>query len=155
MNSVAIKSLEDFAHSMRPPPAKRQKLPTRKKAVNPDTDPNQEEAYNFVCYAPFRGKVWELYGLKSVPIEVGEVPSPPSPPGFTMAVHRSWMDVVRSGLRMKMRKYGGGDDGGGSIRFTLLAIVKEQMCQFSDKLELLKRERIAPDRQPHNTYLKG
>jgi len=157
---LAIKTLEDAAKAdrlMKPPPAKRRKLATtkRKKPANPDADPNQEEAYHFIGYVPFRGKVWELDGFKSGPVEVGELPSPSSPSGSGATVHRSWMDVVQPVLRMKMRKYGGGDDGAGSIRFNLLAIAKDQFCKFSDQLEFLKRDRIKLERQLNGTYPEG
>jgi ubiquitin carboxyl-terminal hydrolase L5 len=152
---LAIKTLEDAAKAERltnPPPAKRRKLATakRKKPINPDVDSNQEETYHFIGYVPFRGKVWELDGLKSGPVEVGELPS-----GSDTNVHQSWMDVVRPVLRMKMRKYGGGDEETGSIRFNLLAIVKDQFCKVSDQLELLKRERDILERQLNAAYPEG
>ena len=154
-NTLAIKTLEDAAKAerlMNPPPPKRRKVatPRKKKPVNPDPDSNQEEAYHFIGYIPFRGKVWELDGLKSEPIEVGELPS-----GCDTTVHQSWMDVVRPALRMKMRKYGGGDEETGSIRFNLLAIVKDQFCKVSDQLELLKRERDSLERQLNSAYPEG
>lgn len=154
-NVLAIKTLEDAAkveRSINPPPAKRRKLatPKRKKPVNPDADSNQEEAYHFIGYIPFRGKVWELDGLKSGPVEVGELPS-----GSDATDHQSWMDIVRPVLRMKMRKYGGGDEETGSIRFNLLAIVKDQFCKLSDQLELLRRERDALERHLSSAYPEG
>ena len=154
-NVLAVKTLEDAAKAeslMNPPPAKRRKLatPKRKKPVNPEADSNQEEAYHFIGYVPFRGKVWELDGLKPEPVEVGELPS-----GWDTTAHQSWMDIVRPVLRMKMRKYGGGDEETGSIRFNLLAIVKDQFCKVSDQLELLKRERDSLERQLNDVYPEG
>ena len=160
-NALSIKTLEDAAKAERsanPPPAKRRKVatPRKKKPANPDaTDLNQEEAYHFIGFVPFRGKVWELDGLKSGPVEVGELPSSPSPSGSGENVHQSWMDIVRPVLRMKMRKYGGGDEETGSIRFNLLAIVKDQFCKFSDQLELLRRERDALERRLNGSYPEG
>ena len=158
--ALAIKTLEDAAKAespIKPPPAKRRKLATakKKKPVNPDADLNQEEAYHFIGYVPFQGKVWELDGLKSGPVEVGELPTSPSPSGSDTAAHRNWMDVVRPVLRMKMRQHGGGDDETGSIRFNLLAIAEDKFCTFSDKLELLKRERNALERNLNNAYPEG
>ena len=158
---LAIKTLEDAAkaeRSAKPPPAKRRKLATtrKKKLVSSDADPNQEEAYHFIGYVPFRGKVWELDGLKSKPVEVGELPaSDPSPSGSGTTANLSWMDIVRPVLRMKMRKYGGGDDENGSIKFNLLAIVKDQFCKVSDQLELLKRERGSLARDLDRSYPEG
>ncbi|KAF9783901.1 cysteine proteinase [Thelephora terrestris] len=159
-NVLAIKTLEDAAkaeRSMNAPPAKRRKLAAkRKKFMNPEaTDANQEEAYHFIGYIPFRGKVWELDGLKSGPVEVGELHSSPSPSGSGSTVHSSWMDIVRPVLRMKMRKYGGGDEETGSIRFNLLAIVEDQFCRASDQLELLKRERDKLETRLNSVYPGG
>lgn len=158
-NALAIKTLDDAAkaeRSTKPPPAKRRKLvPKKKKPVNPEADPNQEEAYHFIGYVPFRGKVWELDGLKSKPVEVGELSTSPSPSGSETTTNRSWMDIVRPVLRMKMRKYGGGDDENGSIKFNLLAIVKDQFCKVSDQLELLRRERAFLEKHLDKTYPEG
>ena len=158
---LAIKTLEDAAkaeRSMNPPPSKRRKLGAakRKKLANPDAaDANPEEAYHFIGYVPFRGKVWELDGLKSEPVEVGELPSTDSPSGSGVTDPAGWMDVVRPVLRMKMRKYGGGDEETGSIRFNLLAIVKDQFCKVSDQLELLKRERDKLESRLKGAYPNG
>ena len=154
-NVLAVKTLEDAAKAeilKNPPPAKRRKLatPKRKKPANPEVDSNQEEAYHFIGYVPFRGKVWELDGLKPEPVEVGELPS-----GSDTAAHQSWMDIVRPVLRMKMRKYGGGDEETGSIRFNLLAIVQDQFCKVSDQLELLRRERDTLERRLNSVYPEG
>ena len=54
-----------------------------------------------------------------------------------------------------MRKYGGGDDENGNIKFNLLAIVKDQFCKASDQLELLKRERNALERRLKDSYPEG
>ena len=159
---LATKTLEDAAKAkslLKPPPAKRRKLAAtkRKRPVNHDhdADANQEEAYHFIGYVPFRGKVWELDGLKSGPVEVGELSAPPSASGSDTAADRDWMEVVRPVLRMKMRKYGGGDSETGSIRFNLLAIVKDQFCKLSDNLELLKRERNALERKLNDAFPEG
>jgi ubiquitin carboxyl-terminal hydrolase L5 len=158
-NALAVKTLDDVARaerSTKPPPAKRRKLvPKRKKPVNPEADPNQEEAYHFIGYVPFRGKVWELDGLKSKPVEVGELSTSPSSSGPETTVNQNWMDIVRPVLRMKMRMHGGGDDENGSIKFNLLAIVRDQFCKVSDQLELLRRERAFLEKHLDKTYPEG
>ncbi|KDR66160.1 hypothetical protein GALMADRAFT_259613 [Galerina marginata CBS 339.88] len=51
-----------------------------KEKENEDGNENEEETYHFIGYVPAYGKVWELDGLKSGPLEVGELPSPtPNP----------------------------------------------------------------------------
>lgn len=101
----------------------------------------EEETYHFIGYVPAHGKVWELDGLKSGPLEVGELPGVPG--GAGTGANRGWMDVVRPALRMKMEKYGGSGSDGSNIRFSLLAIVDDVYKKASDELELLKREQAA------------
>jgi ubiquitin carboxyl-terminal hydrolase L5 len=64
------------------------------------------------------------------------------------------MDIVRPVIKMKMRKYGGGADGG-DIRFNLLALVDDHYQSASDELELLKREKIALERRLDAAYPDG
>lgn len=94
---------------------------------NEDEFEEEEETYHFIGYVPAHGKVWELDGLKSGPLEVGELTTTsmlPSEGGFN--ANQGWMDVVRPALRMKMEKYGAsGKNDGSNIRFNLLAIVDD------------------------------
>lgn len=119
----------------RPPKATASAAKAKKKD---DTD-DEEEAYHFIGYVPAYGKVWELDGLKSGPLEVGELTDDPGE-------NKTWMDVVRPALRMKMQKYGGAA-GGSNIRFSLLALVDGHYEHASDALEFLKRERAALQRR--------
>ena len=105
----------------------------------------EEETYHFIGYVPAHGKVWELDGLKSGPLEVGELPGGPG--GAGAGANRGWMDVVRPALRMKMEKYGGSGSDGSNIRFSLLAIVDDVYKKASDELELLKREQAALEKR--------
>ncbi|KAK0429528.1 hypothetical protein EV421DRAFT_1914553 [Armillaria borealis] len=114
-----------------PPPNKRAK--TKK----PPLEEGDEETYHFTGYVPAYGKVWELDGLKSGSLEVGDV-----------TATTEWMDVVRPALRTKMRKYGGGgDDGEHDIRFSLLAIVDDAYEKASDEWEYWKSERRQLERR--------
>ncbi|CAA7269428.1 unnamed protein product [Cyclocybe aegerita] len=120
-----------------------------------EEEEEQEETYHFIGYVPAHGKVWELDGLKSGPLEVGELPMPPpsnapsssnannsnSNPTPGQGVNKAWMDVARPALRMKMARYGGGAaEAHANIRFSLLAIVDDTFCQASDKWEMARRE---------------
>ncbi|KAG6820306.1 hypothetical protein H0H93_002570 [Arthromyces matolae] len=138
----------------KPPPAKRAKTSTQKpspsKTKAKDESEDLEEAYHFIGYIPAYGKVWELDGLKSGPLEVGELPIPPSaasPSTSNGSRNGAWMDIVRPALRMKMEKYGGAAEGGNNIRFSLLAIVDGMYEKASDELQLLKREKAALERR--------
>jgi ubiquitin carboxyl-terminal hydrolase L5 len=125
----------------KPAAVKKSKPKTSTKADNKD---DQEETYHFIGYVPAHGKVWELDGLKSGPLEVGELPSSSS---------KGWMDVARPALRMKMQKYGGGEDG--DIRFSLLALVDDNYQKASDELELLKREKTHLERRLDEVFPGG
>lgn len=158
MNTVAIATLDAEkakqkakASPKRPakrgdkePPQKRvksAKIATQKEKEKVD-DTEVEETYHFIGYVPAYGKVWELDGLKSGPLEVGELPclAPTSSSTPRSHSHEGWMDVVRPALRMKMEKYGGSADDGSNIRFSLLAIVNDLYQKASDELEFLKRD---------------
>ena len=155
-NAEKRKAMEKKTTEVKPPPAKRaktsiavksRKAKGKEKEQNTDNkEEEEEETYHFIGYVPAYGKVWELDGLKSGPLEVGELPEDSStsskdPP------NRGWMDVVRPALRMKMEKYGGSGNDGSNIRFSLLAIVDDLYQKASDELELLKREKIALERR--------
>lgn len=116
------------------------------------SDPNSaddlEETYHFIGYIPAHGKVWELDGLKPGPLEVGEMTN------HGRSGADGWMDVVRPALRLKMRKYGGAEEGA-NIKFNLLALVNEQYCNASDELELIKRKRSQLERRLHTKYPQG
>ena len=94
----------------------------------------EASSFHFIGYVPVHGKVWELDGLKSGPLEVGELPLADSTEG--------WEDIVRPALRLKMEKYGAGTDQSGNIQFSLLALVQDRYETKSDELELLRRQRI-------------
>lgn len=99
-----------------------------------DAQDNENPTYHFIGYVPAFGKVWELDGIKSGPLEVGELASSES--GC-----KGWMDVVRPALRLKMAKYGGSGSEGSDIRFSLLAFVQENHSKLIDKLEYLKKDK--------------
>jgi ubiquitin carboxyl-terminal hydrolase L5 len=77
---------------------------------------------------------------------VGELDDPSSTQG--------WMNIVRPVIKMKMRKYGGGAEGG-NIRFNLLALVDDHYQAASDELELLKREKKTLERRLDHTFPSG
>ena len=144
----------------KPPPAKRLKTngssnkkdKGKEKTTTKTEDQGEDEAYHFIGYVPAYGKVWELDGLKSGPLEVGELPLPLPSASTSQQDHPPptsvrWMDVVRPALRMKMEKYGGAAEGGSNIRFSLLAIVDGVYEKASDELQMLKRERAGLEKR--------
>ncbi|KAJ7677498.1 cysteine proteinase [Mycena rosella] len=140
LNAIATSTLTKAKKKDEPkraPPSKRAAKPAASAAKPKQDEADDEEAFHFIGYVPAYGKVWELDGLKSGPLEVGELSDD---------AEKSWMDVVRPALRMKMQKYGGAE-GGGNIRFSLLALVDGLYEAASDTLEFLKRERAAIQRR--------
>lgn len=125
--SVTAEATRDLVVKSQKPAKKKAKTESaakRKTSNNnkkKDSD-DQLETFHFIGYVPAHGKVWELDGLKSGPLEVGELPNPGSTTG--------WENIVRPALRLKMQKYGafGGEDFESSenIQFNLLALVQDR-----------------------------
>jgi ubiquitin carboxyl-terminal hydrolase L5 len=151
------KPVQTSKRNAKPSPAKRARTSKTSSQVDKtkedgdeDVKEDAEEVYHFIGYVPAYGKVWELDGLKSGPLEVGELPALPHMARHTESPaldSTGWMDVVRPALRMKMEKYGGAAEGGDNIRFSLLAIVDGMYEKASDELQMLKRERLALEKR--------
>ncbi|KAF7299624.1 Ubiquitin c-terminal hydrolase [Mycena chlorophos] len=137
LNSAATATLEAAKKKPKPPTSKRGTT-NKKPAKETKKESEEQEVYHFIGYVPAHGKVWELDGLKSGPLEVGELEEDPHP-GHSA---KSWMDVARPALRMKMQKY-----GQGNIRFCLLALVEGAFEKANDALEFLKREKVSIERR--------
>ena len=78
----------------------------------------------------FQGNTWELSRLKPRLTETEELPVSPPPSETRPSIGIGW---TSSGRRRRLRWTG-------SVRFDLLEISKDQLCNFSDEPELLKRE---------------
>ncbi|KAF5331816.1 hypothetical protein D9611_008902 [Ephemerocybe angulata] len=143
------------AESSKPRPRKRLKTddtpPKKRKGKEKEkpaaTEEEAEESFHFIAYIPAHGKVWELDGFKSGPLEVGELPSSPDGDTDSLEWRKAWIDVVRPALRMKMERYGGSGDDGSDIRFNLLALVEDNYLKAADQYEFLKRERISLEKR--------
>ncbi|KAF9261736.1 cysteine proteinase [Marasmius fiardii PR-910] len=150
-NTVVLTSLSAQKKASKTTTTKPSQQKTKRNKASTKTSPKQpkkkeekevedEEAYHFIGYVSAYGKVWELDGFKSDPLEVGELPSNSSSSSSNTA---NWMDIVRPALRMKMAKYG--DEGGG--RFSLLAVVDGLYEKASDEWEFWKKERKVVERR--------
>jgi len=78
-----------------------------------------EEAYHFIGYVPIDGKLYELDGLKSGPIDHG-------------AFKGDWLDAARPVIQKRISKYASGE-----IHFNLLAIVTDRQMMYEKQLEKL------------------
>jgi ubiquitin carboxyl-terminal hydrolase L5 len=164
MSSLAIntfnaqkKKQKEEAESSRPRPTKRQKVEEKatkkgkEKAKGSPSAEDSEEGFHFIGYIPAHGKVWELDGFKSGPLEVGELPCSSTSQDLNLPERKkAWIDVVRPALRMKMERYGGSGEDGGDIRFNLLALVDDGYIKASDQYLYLKQEKDCLEKHmPH------
>ncbi|KNC84149.1 hypothetical protein SARC_03631 [Sphaeroforma arctica JP610] len=79
-----------------------------------------EDAFHFISYIPFNGRVYELDGLRKGPIDLG-------------AAAEDWLAVARSAIQKRIEALHG------EIRFNLMAVVKDRRKILSEQLtELLK-----------------
>ncbi|KAG9044674.1 hypothetical protein FS837_007721 [Tulasnella sp. UAMH 9824] len=126
--------------------AKRKNKPAAKKKKKADEDEDEDDdsdgdtVYHYVGYVPFKGKVWELDGLREGPLEVGEIPSTSK----SNEGSQEWLEVVRPAIRIKIESLQG---SGHDIRFNLLALVEGGWEKQSDEFELLRREKRALERR--------
>eukprot|EP00871_Galdieria_phlegrea_P003542 jgi/Galph1/4189/GphlegSOOS_G2870.1 len=72
------------------------------------------DAFHYVSYVPFRGKVYELDGLKPGPVEVGCYEN-----------GNDWINVALSDIQQRIQYYGERE-----LRFNLLAVVKDQVSRL-------------------------
>jgi ubiquitin carboxyl-terminal hydrolase L5 len=105
----------------------------KQKRQETNDEDNASESYHFIAYLPYKGRVWELDGLKHGPLECAEFEDQGS----------NWVDAVRPALSGKMAAY----SAAGDIRFNLLALVKDNYQLRSDALELTRRELNALERR--------
>jgi len=116
--------------SMPKPKAKGVGKQRGKGAVDEDSVP---ENYHFIAYLRFKGRLWELDGLKHGPLECAELEDP----------RTNWVDAIRPALSGRMAAYA----AAGDVWFNLLALVKDNYQLRSDALELTRRELNALERR--------
>jgi len=99
----------------------------------PDDFSKEEEgdAYHFVAYLPYKGKIYELDGLQEGPIECCE---------YDTETENAWQTAARKVLSERMEAYT--KSGQREIRFNLLKVVKNRQAVYKPKLEAL-REKMA------------
>lgn len=97
----------------------------------PDDNSKDEEgdAYHFVAYIPYKGKVYELDGLQEGPIECGE---------YDAGTENAWHGACQKVLRERMEAYK--KPGQSEIRFNLLKVVKNRQAVYIPKLATLRAE---------------
>jgi len=97
----------------------------------PDDSLQEEkgEAYHFVAYIPYKGKIYELDGLQEGPIECAE---------YDTGTENSWHEACQKVLRERMEAYT--KSGQSEIRFNLLKVVKNRQAVYVPKLKALQKK---------------
>lgn len=90
-------------------------------------DDQNGEAFHFVAFVPFEGKVYELDGLKPGPIQVGSISDEEFSP--TMS---SWLMVARQAVQDRIERYAASE-----IKFNLMAMVQDKRIPIRNALENL------------------
>lgn len=83
-----------------------------------------DDLYHFISYVPIGGKLYELDGLKSGPICLGECPPD------------DWLAAARPEIQKRIEQYSAKE-----IRFNLMAIIKNRAEIFTEEQSRYERER--------------
>lgn len=83
-----------------------------------------EDVFHFVGYVPIDGRLYELDGLKSGPIDLGPV-----------GADIEWTDVVRPIIEKRIKKYSEGE-----IHFNLMAIVSDRKMLHEKQIQRIQRQ---------------
>ncbi|CAB1115316.1 unnamed protein product [Ectocarpus sp. CCAP 1310/34] len=110
-----------------------------------DDGGENQDAFHFVAFVPFNGKVFELDGLKSGPVNLGDIPGH----GGNLAsascsgIHGDdWLSVASPAIEERIARHSAGE-----IRFNLLAIVKNRKHVATEERQRCMRRVEALDRE--------
>ena len=77
-----------------------------------------EDVFHFVAYLPYQSKVYELDGLQSGPILIGEVQE-----------NEAWYSIARTAIQLRM-------DSSPEIKFNLMAVVGDRRVILEEHLKV-------------------
>ncbi|CAA86665.2 Ubiquitin carboxyl-terminal hydrolase ubh-4 [Caenorhabditis elegans] len=80
-----------------------------------------EDNYHFVTYVPIGNKVYELDGLRELPLEVAEFQK-----------EQDWIEAIKPVIQQRMQKYSEGE-----ITFNLMALVPNRKQKLQEMMENL------------------
>ena len=83
-----------------------------------------DDVFHFISYLPIDGRLYELDGLKSGPIDLGVV-----------AKDTDWIDVARPHIEKRMQKYSEGE-----IHFNLMAVISDKKMIYEKQLKVLQSQ---------------
>ncbi|CAG2109707.1 unnamed protein product [Medioppia subpectinata] len=83
-----------------------------------------DDVFHFISYVPINGRLYELDGLKSGPIDLGAIP-----------LATDWIDTARPHIEKRMQKYAEGE-----IHFNLMALISDKKMLYEKQLALLQKQ---------------
>ncbi|CAG9767486.1 unnamed protein product [Ceutorhynchus assimilis] len=84
----------------------------------------EEDAFHFISYVPIDGRLYELDGLKSGPIDLGAIPA-----------DKEWTDVVKPIIEKRIQRYSEGE-----IHFNLMALVSDRKMIYQRNIEEIQKK---------------
>ncbi|EAL64601.1 peptidase C12 family protein [Dictyostelium discoideum AX4] len=82
------------------------------------------DAFHFISFIPFQGKVYELDGLKKGPYCLGD------------CTPDNWLEIATPFIQKRMEKYSQGE-----IRFNLMAVIKNRQTTLQEKILTLEKKK--------------
>jgi ubiquitin carboxyl-terminal hydrolase L5 len=89
-----------------------------------DRDASNTEAFHFVAYVPHGSGVYELDGLQSGPMVVGDI-------GTASDGADDWLAVARTAIQERMRQTGA---DAGAVKFNLMAVIQDKRIKLREML---------------------
>ena len=83
-----------------------------------------DDVFHFISYVPVDGRLYELDGLKSGPIELAVIPK-----------DADWIDIARPHIEKRMQKYSEGE-----IHFNLMAVISDKKMIYEKQLKDLQSQ---------------
>lgn len=84
----------------------------------------EEDAFHFIAYVPFQGRLYELDGLQQGPIDLGECND------------ETWLALARPAIEKRIQKYSAEE-----IRFNLMAVIKDRMKLLQEQIAELQKKK--------------
>lgn len=93
-----------------------------------DPSAEKQDAFHFVSYIPWKGRVYELDGLQQGPRDIGPIETD------------DWIDVVSKDVSERVKEYSSDE-----IRFGLLVVTDDQRVRLDEQLVKLQAENAPID----------
>lgn len=95
----------------------------------PKSSTEKGEAFHFVAYIPHGTSVYELDGLQTGPIVIGQIDATAETSDGTTSTVPSWISVARSAIQQRM--IAAGEE---NVKFNLMAVIHDKRVTLQTKL---------------------